>query len=329
MVWYRNPLFIILMIIGVGIFIIIMATMGVPSVSVKEGITSTTLNMIVGYWWLFISAGILLILISLLFSLRKVAKAGLLLIFVGIFLIELVYVLPIFGGYLDILKGDLSLVDCSNVDPTQYLQYISCLFGGHAIESKNLWLGWTIWFVFVFILPLAILYSLFYEFSDFFANNNIRKVITFAMSLIAYRALMSTIFIEILTYGAGGIGLLLINWMFFGYIVKSVDRIFKVAESSQRLANILFAAAEKRRFFYNSLRSSGYWRRLQNAINNGDANTFHRLAEDVISHAGLVLTLEDKNRLQKLLSDIETALSQGNITHAQQIFRDVETFLTT
>jgi len=326
MVWYRNPLFILLMIIGVVVLIIVVANMGVPSVSSKEGLTPA-MNAIVGFWWLFLSLGFLLLLIALLFTWRKIARLGLLLIFLGIFLIEVVYVLPIFGGYLDIFKGDLTLVDCSKITPSEYLQYISCLFGGHAIEAKNLWIGWIIWFVFVFILPLAILYSLFYEFSDFFANKNVRNVITFAMSLIAYRALMSTIFIEILTYGAGGIGLLLINWLFFGYIVKVVDRIFGLAEKSERLANILFAATEKRRFFYKALSRSGYWSKLERAINNNDLNTFHAIAQDIISRAGLVLTLEDKNQLQSRLGDIENLLSTGNQQQALQMLNNLKNWL--
>jgi len=323
MVWYRNPLFILLMIMGIITLIVVIANIGILSISSGKEFTST-MSILVGLWWLFLSLGFLLLLLAIFLTSRIVARIGLFLIFLGIFEVELIYILPIFGGYLDIFKGDFVLVECSNVDTTQYLKFISCLFGGHAIESKNLWIGWTIWFVFVFMLPLAILYSLFYEFSDFLTNKNVRNVVTFAMSLIAYRALMSTIFIEILTYGAGGIALLFINWLFFAYILKAVDKMFELAEKSERLSRIFIEGARRRRYFYDAAARANYWNDLRLAIQNRNRALFQQIRDDLVAEADLVLTLEDKLKLIRQLSDIEKLMMSDKQEDREEALRRLE-----
>jgi len=304
MAWYRDPLFILLIIIGIVTLIVVIANIGITSVSSGKEFTST-MSFIAGFWWLFLSLGFLLLLLSVLLSSILAARIGLFLIFLGIFEVEILYILPLFGGYFDIFRGDLTLVDCSKIEPTQYLQYISCLFGGYAIESKNLWIGWIVWFVFLFITPLAILFSLFWEFSDFLTNRNVRNVVTFATSLIAYRALMSTIFIEILTYGAGGIALLLINWLFFGYIVRIVNRMFEHIEKAERVAEVVYRLGERRKQFYNAVEQSEHWKKLEDAIDKQNEQNFVSIVKEILPIAEQFLVFDDIDALRSKLSYIQ------------------------
>jgi len=204
----------------------------------------STLSYWSGWWWMLFVVGILLIVFGLLIRKKwtNISKfllyIGLFSVFISIFLVEILYVLPPLSGTLNLFKGDITLVNCENVQLTEPLSYIACLFAGHSISAKNLWLAWAIWFVFVFALPLSILFSLFWMFSDFIDSTNIRRVITFAAALLAYRVLMSTFFIELLSYGFGGIALLLINWLFFAYAVRWVRGMFVWVERVEYMREV-------------------------------------------------------------------------------------------
>jgi len=329
----HKGLFIVAMLAGIPflvVFIIHFLLPNLPGINLNlKGDDKAPLSGLVGLWWIFIFAGVPLFFFAIFYKSERVALAGVILMFIGFILVQVAYVLPLFGGYIDILKGDLSIVDCSRVKPEEILQYASCILAGHAVEAKNIVIGWTVWFVFVFLLPLIILYYLFLEFSDFL-KQGAREVVAFAMSLIAYRALMSTLFIEMLSYGAGGIALLAINWLFFGYIRRIVDGMFEEIEKSKRLANVLLAAAQRRRNLYDIFFMKLHRGvQLENAIRAGDVNTVRAIFNEILQYADTILTLGDLEELKKYIKRIEDRLNAQDINGAINELNGLRTWLTT
>jgi hypothetical protein len=206
-------------------------------------------------WWLTLFViGIIIIVIGLLFrdKLVRVAKlmvtGGVFTIFIAIFLLEIAYIL--IPGRLPILGFKFDVNECEGIfkpliesmqaqeDPIYNLiGMTSCILSGYT-PSEISWLGITVFFIFSIIIPITILVSLFYYFSDFISHTGIRRVISFSAALLTYRALFSTLFIEFITYGLGGIGLLLINYLFFGWAMRWVRGMFAMVEMTKTLLTI-------------------------------------------------------------------------------------------
>jgi len=202
-----------------------------------EDITNI-LNRFSGLWWVFMIGGIIAIPlghrlagIAPLWVTNLLTGGGFFAIFMAIIIAEALYVFPLFKGVLNLFKGDLALVDCvKDINPIKDLpQFIAYTFSGYCIDAQNEALAIIVWIIFVLILPLAILIALFWEFSEgMFRDNRVRNVVSVAGALIAYRVLMSTFFINFLSYGFGGIALLFFHWLFFRWGTRAVLRIVRV-----------------------------------------------------------------------------------------------------
>jgi hypothetical protein len=113
----------------------------------------------------------------------------------------------------------------------------ACIISGYAPSTYS-WLGITVFFIFGIIIPLAMLITLFYDFSGFLTNKNVRNVIAFTGALLSFRALFSTLFIDFLIYGFGGIGLLFFNYLFFGWAITWVRRMFAMVQITKTLLTV-------------------------------------------------------------------------------------------
>jgi len=194
-----------------------------------------TLSFWSGVWWLFLIGGIIAIPLGYILAgrvpelLTKILTiGGFFAIFMAIIIAESLYVWPLFSGVLNLFKGDLALVDCvEDINPIKDLpQFIAYTFSGYCIYAQNYVAAIAVWIIFVLILPLAILIALFWDFSEgMFKDKRVRNVVSFSGALIAYRVLMSTFFINFLSYGFGGIALLFFHWLFFRWGTRAVVRI--------------------------------------------------------------------------------------------------------
>ncbi len=192
----------------------------------------TTLLGYAGIWWLIFVIGIFLIIIGIAIRSRiTISKilmySGIITVFVSVLLAEILYVLPL----IPVIRG-IDVYPCFQLESKNLslIEQIACIFSG--ITPVNNVISWLVWFVFLFILPLAILVSLFWEFTTaaIITHPGARRVIAFASALIAYRFLMAYLFVEFISVGLGGIALFFVNILFFGWAVNGIRRLFAFAE---------------------------------------------------------------------------------------------------
>lgn len=192
-----------------------------------------------GWWWLFFSLGIFLIILGILVRnlndvlSRFLLYGGLAVVFFSIFLAQILYVLPL----IPVIKG-IDIYLCEEVANLNTIQYVSCIFSGMTPKSDIY--SFIIWAIFLFVLPLSILIGLFWEFTTPFIieNPNVRKVIAFASALIAYRFLMAYLFVEFISVGLGGIALFFVNILIFGWAVNGIRRLFRFTETVRRMREV-------------------------------------------------------------------------------------------
>ena len=221
------------------------------SLKEKEEIISFPIKEFIQWWWALLFVGIMLLVLGI--AIRNVKwraskvmlYLGVVLVFIGITLAEVAYILipkllPSFGL-------DFSVKKCEEffsppqtqqpIDPTTNIIGISaCIFAGYVPSNYSI-VSIVAFVVFMLILPLAILYSLFYDFSDFL-NVRIRKVVAFSATLISYRALISSFFIDFLTFGFGGIVLLFFNYLLFGWGIRWVRGMFAHIHYAQAIFRV-------------------------------------------------------------------------------------------
>ncbi|MEM5875267.1 MAG: hypothetical protein QXW01_00440 [Candidatus Aenigmatarchaeota archaeon] len=192
----------------------------------------------IGQWWLFFFIiGITFIFAGLIFGrisyrLRRwLSILGLVIVFIGIFGAELVYVMPFVSQQF----GKKSYATkCEALSGTNIIEMVGCIFSGYA-PSNNEATTIAVFFIFGVIAPLGILIALFYEFTDFFNNQGVRNVMTFLSALMAFRVLMADLFFELLSYGFAGLGILIVDYFFFMVIFKFMQRFWKGAEMIQEI----------------------------------------------------------------------------------------------
>ena len=201
-------------------------------------------------WWVFFIIGILIIVIGIAFRGKiwasGIVTLGVIIIFVAVFLAELSYLvipgrLPLLGVKVDISACEnyfIPLIEETQQDPIyDFFGTSACILSGYAPSTYN-WLGMSIFFIFGIIIPLAILITLFYDFSGFLINRNVRNVIAFTGGLLSFRALFSTLFIDFIIYGYGGIGLLMFNYLLFGWAITWVRRMFAMVQTTRTLLTV-------------------------------------------------------------------------------------------
>ncbi len=194
-----------------------------------------------GWWWLIFIIGIIFIIAGI--ALRNIfidgskwiLYIGLFCIFLAIFFAEFIYILPLIGP---LGPFKIPLLNCEQIQSKDILTTIACVFSGVAPSGYETY-AWLVWFIFIFILPLAILMALFFDFTKgLLGNSRAENVIAFAASLIAYKALMSIIFIEFITIGFGGVALFFINILFFGWVIKGIRRLFYWTTQARKMMEI-------------------------------------------------------------------------------------------
>jgi len=164
---------------------------------------------------------------------RYLAQIGLLVVIIGVFLIELAYIIPMFGNPV------VSYAVCEQAfrpittpranlpDPVaDIVTGTACIFSGYVPSD---WSGYGIatFFIFGIIAPFAMLVALFWEFTDFLYNDNVRRVIAFTAALMAFRFLLATLFIEILSYGFAGLGILLVDYLIFAIFFRFISKLWE------------------------------------------------------------------------------------------------------
>ncbi|MGC9200695.1 MAG: hypothetical protein ACP5F8_01895, partial [Candidatus Aenigmatarchaeota archaeon] len=191
----------------------------------------------IGAWWLFFFIiGIALIFLGIILGRvnwkirRWLSIAGLIAIFLGVFGAEIVYLIPYLG------KPIITYEECQGVvtppstpqqpDPiVTVVGLSSCIFTGFAPSGYDLYTIVT-FVIFGIIAPLAMLIALFYEFTDFLTHTGVRNVMAFLSALVAYRFLLSSLFIELLGYGFAGLGILLFDYFFFMIVFRAMQKLW-------------------------------------------------------------------------------------------------------
>jgi hypothetical protein len=219
------------------------------SLKEEEEIISSQIKEFIYGWWIALAVGIMLLAFGIATRnvwwrvSKYILYSGVVAVFVGIILAEFAYLL--IPKLLPSLGLKFSVKKCEEFffssPPTQQPQQFSttqqkidpimniinipaCIFAGYVPSDYSI-VSIAVFVIFMLILPLAILYSLFYDFSDFLSIR-IRKVVALSAALISYRALISSFFIDFLTFGFGGIALLFFNYLLFGWGIRWVRGMF-------------------------------------------------------------------------------------------------------
>jgi len=161
---------------------------------------------------------------------------GLLLIIIGVFGVEITYLMPYLGS------PTISYQSCeqtfTTAQPPQSnlpdaivdtLTMTACTISGY-VPSELTTTGIVIFFIFGIIAPIGILMALFWEFTDFIYSKSARGVLTFLISLVAFRFLLASLFLDILGYGFAGLGILLIDYFIFMILFRLTSRMWKSYE---------------------------------------------------------------------------------------------------
>jgi hypothetical protein len=207
----------------------------------------------IGSWWLFLFIiGIALIFAGIIFGRfnLKIRKwsciIGLVAIFVAIFGVEIIYLIPYLPPF---GKSVVTYQECQGVvttpstpqqpDPIVTVVGLSaCIFAGFAPSGYDLYTIVT-FVIFGIIAPLAMLIALFYEFTDFLTHTGVRNVMAFLSALVAYRFLLSSLFIELLGYGFAGLGILLFDYFFFMIVFRAMKSLWKGGEIMEEVIKSL------------------------------------------------------------------------------------------
>ena len=234
-------------------FLLMLFSIGL-SQEVKLGEIRETILSWAAWYWLFFISGIFVIAVGIILrkkgGIAKLAvEIGLLLVFVAIFLAEILYILPhvSFGPKISYKACKSFFGEFKATTPEKAIINVfeigCCIFTGFVPVEFTVY-SIVVFILFMMIIPLAILITLFWDFSSFITHPNARKVIAFCSALLSYRMLISTFFIEFLSYGFGGIGILFFNYLFFGWSIKAIRKLFAFSEhvstmlSAQDLAEL-------------------------------------------------------------------------------------------
>jgi hypothetical protein len=164
-------------------------------------------------------------------SLRKYSIiSGLALIFIGTAAIEIVYLFPLIFKepaitYKNCKEASIEMGKITNVPYT-----VGCILTGYVPEGSDIF-TLTSFIIFGVILPATLFIYLFYDAIDFVGNKSVRNVLSFVAGLMAFRGAAETLFIEFLTYGMLGMGLLLFNFFFLMTLYGRIKKSWQAAEA--------------------------------------------------------------------------------------------------
>jgi len=204
---------------------------------------------------------------------KALIQIGLIIIYVSIFGVEIVYLLPYLG------KPIVEFEECKGWSFTGFPSIpfaFACVFTGYAPAGAEA-LTIASFFIFGILVPLGLLIALFYNFSDFLTDSKMRLIIAVLSGMLSFRFLMATLFTELLSYGFAGIGLLLIDYLFFMWIQKSVVGLFRgaaVAETvlsmavTDEMAHLNRVIEEKRLLLRKYPPESQMYKDLEKEIND-------------------------------------------------------------
>jgi len=111
------------------------------------------------------------------------------------------------------------------------MEAAACIFTGYAPSSWDIY-NVSTFIIFGFVAPIAILFILFYEFTGgLISHTGAHRVLALVIALMAYRGLLATLFIDLLTYGFAGIGVLLVDYLIFGILYNLIKKTWKWREA--------------------------------------------------------------------------------------------------
>jgi hypothetical protein len=161
--------------------------------------------------------------------------SGLALIFIGTAAVEIIYLFPLIFKepaitYVNCKEASIEMGKINNVPYT-----VGCILTGYVPKGGGEGGGGTYtlisFIIFGVILPATLFIYLFYDAIDFVGNKSVRNVLSFVAGLMAFRGAAETLFIEFLTYGMLGMGLLLFNLFFLMILYGRIKKIWEAAEA--------------------------------------------------------------------------------------------------
>jgi hypothetical protein len=169
---------------------------------------------------------------------RRLVKAALILVFVGVLLIEL----PLISSAQHPVK--VSMEECKNQffpetekALTDAIKYASCILTGYFPTTEQInEVGWVTFYIFYIILPFAFIFALMYGlmsglgFESFFGavTKPVVTVLTFVISMYATRVLFGAVLLEFLGYGAWALAAVFIAIIITGGLWKLMSGLYPV-----------------------------------------------------------------------------------------------------
>ena len=260
----------------------------IPTQTAASGATKTEVSstLYAVYTWATFLIGGIVVVIGILLTRpwptwgKYTALTGLFIITIGLFLIEIAYLLPMVGKPVVSYKkceGTLSLWSSSSSqtkDPAvKLMETTACIFSGY-VTTQLLWESIIVFFIFGLIVPFAMIIALFYEFTkDFLEHPMVRRVVAFTAGLLAYRYLLATLFLDVLGYGFAGVAILLVDLLLLYAVFRGLSRFWRGYEE---LSEML--AVQNRDTLYDLLRRRD---NLLNAYKNSSGEKQKEVEEEL------------------------------------------------
>jgi uncharacterized membrane protein len=163
---------------------------------------------------------------------KYICYLGLAVIFVGLFVIEMIYIIPMLGSRTSsaaLCKEAFTTETGGATGIMQVFVMASCTFTGYVPVNLTS-MGIATFVIFGFLAPLIVLTLLFYQFTDFLGSGATRRVMAFIIALIAYRGLLATLFIEFFNYSFAGLGVLAMNYLIMMIVISIFSKMWAGTE---------------------------------------------------------------------------------------------------
>ncbi len=283
------------------------------------------IRFITGLWYLFVLLGFSFIAISWLFvKLKKPlgAKtffgASVLSFAIAIFACEYAFIVPLLTR-----QPLFDYTSCENLQELTYVDWVLCAMTGYTLGK---WGGLSLatFVCMLFIVPLALLYSIFYlgvsgMFKGWVTYSNwAERIIAFCLAIFAYRGFLVSGFVEFLSLGAWGIALLVIDFILIGVglrflkgflgIEKLERIILRVREVGKLERDVLASENEILKALWDARGGSGPLRRTINSYLRSESILMsedfrhkleqwaNRLREDPAEHPNILKEIEEEAR---------------------------------
>jgi hypothetical protein len=289
------------------LLVLLVFLLTINSALAQEPLASQAINWVhqLGTWslLLFIVAGAIIFLGIILRIINpRITKyftiIGLLILIFATFGVEIIYITPYLGKpvfpYKVCEQEFTAAMPPSNLPGpvVNIIALTACTLTGY-IPTEITTLGIITFFIFGIIAPLGVLMALFFEFTDFLTDRNVRRVMTFLSALIAYRFLLSSMTIEVLGYGFAGVGKLLIDFFFFMIIFRIISKLWIGYEqvdsvlSGQAQARLASAVNEKNELekLRDELKKTGQTNTAQYKSFDNRVKNLEKLIKDILKHS--------------------------------------------